>query len=114
MSPEEVLNQAFAVIEDQLKNEEWLLANRQAISDQIDEGFAQSERGELYDPEEAMRILRERRAKRQVACDMQPLYRLRQQAVDDLDSIHAYIEASLGRPPDSMTLRHPDFARISH
>jgi predicted transcriptional regulator len=67
MSPEEVLNQAFAVIEDQLQNEEWLLANRQAISDQIDEGFAQSERGELYDPDEAMRILRERRAKRQVA-----------------------------------------------
>ena len=67
MSPEEVLNQAFAVIEDQLQTEEWLLANRQAISDQIDEGFAQSERGELYDPEEAMRILRERRAKRQVA-----------------------------------------------
>ncbi len=67
MSPEEVLNQAFAVIEDQLQNEEWLLSNRQAISDQIDEGFSQSERGELHDPDEAMRILRERRAKRQVA-----------------------------------------------
>jgi predicted transcriptional regulator len=67
MSPEEVLNQAFAVIEEQLQNEEWLLANKPAISEQIDEGFAQSERGELYDPEEAIRILRERRAKRQVA-----------------------------------------------
>jgi predicted transcriptional regulator len=67
MSPEEVLNQAFVIIDEQLQNEEWLLANRVAISGQIDQGFAQSERGELYDPEEALRILKERRAKRHVA-----------------------------------------------
>jgi predicted transcriptional regulator len=67
MSQEEVLDQAFAVIQDQFQNEEWLLANRKAISDQIDEGFDQSERGELYDAEQAAQILRERRGKRQVA-----------------------------------------------
>ncbi len=67
MSPEEVLDQAFAVIDDQLQNEALLLANKQAISDLLDEAFAQSERGELYDPEEAIQILRNRRAKREVA-----------------------------------------------
>jgi hypothetical protein len=67
MSPDEVLDQAFAVIEDQFENEEWLLASQKQISEQIDQGFEQSERGELYDPEEATRILKERRAKRQVA-----------------------------------------------
>ncbi len=67
MSPDEVLDQAFAVIEDQFENEEWLLASQKQISEQIDQGFEQSERGELYDPEEAIRILKERRAKRQVA-----------------------------------------------
>ena len=67
MSPEDVLNQAFAIIDEQLQNEEWLLVNKEAISAQIDQGFAQSERGELYDPEEAIRILKERRAKRHVA-----------------------------------------------
>jgi hypothetical protein len=67
MSPEEVLNQAFALIEEQLQSEEWLLANKEQISARIDEGFAQSERGELYDPDEAIRILKERRANRQVA-----------------------------------------------
>jgi len=67
MSPDEVLDQAFAVIEDQFENEEWLLASQKQISEQIDQGFEQSDRGELYDPEEATRILKERRAKRQVA-----------------------------------------------
>jgi predicted transcriptional regulator len=67
MSPEEVLNQAFAIIDEQLQNQDWLLANKERISAQIDEGFAQSERGELYEPDEAVRILKERRANRQVA-----------------------------------------------
>jgi len=67
MSPDEVLDQAFAVIEDQFENEEWLLARQKQISEQIDQGFEQSERGELYEPEEAIRILKERRAKRQDA-----------------------------------------------
>jgi len=67
MSPEEVLDQAFAVIHEQYGNEDWLLADREAIAAQIEEGFAQAERGELVDAEQAIRILQDRRAKRQIA-----------------------------------------------
>ena len=67
MSPEEVLDQAFAVIQQQFSDEEWMLAERQTQAFQIAEGFAQSERGELLDPEQAIKVLHERRAKRQVA-----------------------------------------------
>ena len=67
MSPEEVLDQAFAVIEEQLDHEDWMLENREAISAQIEEGLSQAERGEVFGPDQAMRILRERRANRQVA-----------------------------------------------
>jgi predicted transcriptional regulator len=41
-----------------------MLTEREAIAAHIAEGFAQAERGELLDPEEAVLILRERRAKR--------------------------------------------------
>lgn len=61
LSPEEVIHRAFAVIEDQLQHEEWLLTSRSAVAAQIDEGFEQAERGELYDPEEAIRIFHSRR-----------------------------------------------------
>ena len=67
MSPEDVLDQAFAVIQEQYRNDDWMLADREAIGAQIAEGFAQAERGELVDPDEAMRILEERRAKRRIA-----------------------------------------------
>ena len=67
MSPDEVLDQAFAVIHDQFLNQEWMLADRAALADQIEEGFMQAERGELLDSEEAKRVLRDRRASRQVA-----------------------------------------------
>ena len=67
MSPEEVLNQAFAVIHEQYRHEDWMIADRDAIADHIAEGFRQAERGELIDSDEAIRILQERRAKRQIA-----------------------------------------------
>jgi len=67
MSPEDVLDQAFAVIQEQYGNGDWMLAEREVIGAQIAEGFAQAERGELIDPDEAMRILEERRAKRRIA-----------------------------------------------
>jgi predicted transcriptional regulator len=67
MSPDEVLDQAFAVIHEQHKNGDWMLAEREAVAAHVAEGFAQAERGELVDAEEAVRILRERRAKRQLA-----------------------------------------------
>lgn len=67
MSPEEVLDQAFAVIHEQYRNEDWMLADKEAIAAQIAEGFAQAERGELVDAEQAIRILQDRRTKRQIA-----------------------------------------------
>ncbi len=67
MSPEEVLDQAFAVIQEQYRNEEWMLANREAIAAQVEEGFTQAERGELVDADEAVRILQDRRANRRIA-----------------------------------------------
>ena len=67
MSPEEVLDQAFAVIHEQHRNEEWMLEERDAVAAQIAEGFEQAELGELISPEEAIRVLHERRAKRRIA-----------------------------------------------
>ena len=67
MSPEEVLDQAFAVIDEQYRNDVWLMADKSEITAQIEEGFAQARRGELVDAEEAVQILQERRAKRQTA-----------------------------------------------
>jgi predicted transcriptional regulator len=67
MSPEEVLDQAFAVIQDQFLHENWMLAEKESIAAQIETGFAQAERGELFDVEQAVAILQERRAKRRIA-----------------------------------------------
>jgi predicted transcriptional regulator len=67
MSPEEVLDQAFAVIEEQLDSLDWMVENREAIAAHIEEGLEQAERGELIDGEDVARILQERRAKRHVA-----------------------------------------------
>jgi predicted transcriptional regulator len=67
MSPDEVLDQAFAVIHEQLSDEVWLLADKDAVSAQIDEGFEQAQRGELIDADDAIRILKERHAKRRIA-----------------------------------------------
>ena len=67
MSPEEVLDQAFAVIRQQYGNEDWMLADKGAIAAQIETGFAQAERSELIDAEKAIQILRERRGKRRTA-----------------------------------------------
>jgi predicted transcriptional regulator len=44
-----------------------MLADHVAIAAQIEEGFAQAQRGELLDAEQAVRMLQNRRAKRQIA-----------------------------------------------
>jgi predicted transcriptional regulator len=67
MSPDEVLDQAFAVIHEQFQSGDWMMADREAIMAQIEEGFMQAERGDLMDAEEAIRILRDRRANRRIA-----------------------------------------------
>jgi predicted transcriptional regulator len=67
MSPEEVIDQDFAVIQEQHRNEDWMLSNKDAIAAQIEEGFVQAERGELVDAAQAVQILQARRAKRRIA-----------------------------------------------
>jgi hypothetical protein len=67
MSPEEVLDQAFAVIREQYRNEDWLVADKKAIAAQIEEGFRQAEQGDLLDGDQAMQMLQERRSKRRIA-----------------------------------------------
>jgi predicted transcriptional regulator len=67
MSPEELLDQAFAVIDEQQRNGGWMLADREAITAHIAKGLAEAERGELIDADEAQRILRERRSSRSTA-----------------------------------------------
>ena len=64
MSPEDVLDQAVAVIYEQYGNEDWLLADKTAIAAQTEEGFAQAERGALVDAEQAIQVLQDRRAQR--------------------------------------------------
>lgn len=67
MSPEDVLDQAFAVIHEQYRNDDWLLTGKDAISAQIDKGFEQAERGELIDADDAVRMLQDRHAKQRIA-----------------------------------------------
>jgi hypothetical protein len=57
MSPEEVLDQAFAVILEQYRNEDWLVADKKAIAAQIEEGFRQAEQGDLLDGDQALQVL---------------------------------------------------------
>lgn len=59
--PDEVVNCALDLLESQ---ESWIARNRDAIREKLERSWAQAERGELYTPEEALRILDERRAAR--------------------------------------------------
>jgi predicted transcriptional regulator len=67
MSPEEVLDQAFELIREQFRNEDWMQANRADLAAQIEEGFAEAERGELVDADQAVQMLQDRRANRRIA-----------------------------------------------
>ncbi len=67
MTQDEVVSRAFALLDEHDRNLDWMLEDREAIAAQIEEGFQQAERGELIDPEEAIRILRARRANRHIA-----------------------------------------------
>jgi len=59
--PDEVVNRTLDLLESQ---ESWIARNRDAIRERLEHSWAQAERGELYTPEEALRILDERRAAR--------------------------------------------------
>ena len=60
-SADEFVERAVVMLHEQ---EEWLAENRTEIAAQIEHGFAQAERGELVDGEEAFQQLRERHRER--------------------------------------------------
>lgn len=61
-NPDEVVDQAFEIIREQLELEDWMLEQREGIAAHIEKGFAQAERGELIDGDAAIEMLRQRRA----------------------------------------------------
>ena len=63
-NPDEVLDRAFEIIGAQLHLGDWMIEQRDAVSAQIAAGFGQAERGELADGDEALEMLRRRRAER--------------------------------------------------
>jgi Arc/MetJ-type ribon-helix-helix transcriptional regulator len=63
-NPDEVLDQAFEIIREQLQLEDWMVERREAVAAHIETGFAQAERGELIDGDAALEMLRQRRAER--------------------------------------------------
>jgi len=63
-NPGEVLDQALEIIREQLDLEDWMVEQRAAIAAHIEVGFAQADRGELIDGDEAVEMLRKRRAER--------------------------------------------------
>jgi Arc/MetJ-type ribon-helix-helix transcriptional regulator len=60
----EVLEQALAIIREQLDFEDWMLEERAAVAAHIETGLAQAESGELMDGDAAVEMLRQRRAER--------------------------------------------------
>ena len=63
-NPSEVLDQALAIIREQLDLEDWMLEEKESIAAHIKRGFLQAERGELIDGDAAFEILRRRREQR--------------------------------------------------
>jgi antitoxin ParD1/3/4 len=61
---DEVVEQAFEIIREQLESEDWMVGEREAIAAHVERGFGQAERGELLDSETALAALRQRRAER--------------------------------------------------
>jgi Arc/MetJ-type ribon-helix-helix transcriptional regulator len=88
----EVLDQAFDILREQLRFEDWMGKEREGLASQIATGFAQAERGELMDSEEALTLLRQRRAEPAENARMSA-FQLTPQATKDLDGIWWFIAA---------------------
>ncbi|QMV18363.1 hypothetical protein GOB94_06445 [Granulicella sp. 5B5] len=60
----EVVNRLPGLNDSSRQVSDWLYRNREAINDRLDVSFAQAERCESYSPEEALKMLSERRLAR--------------------------------------------------
>jgi len=60
----DVLDQAFEIIREQLDLQGWMLGQREEVAAHIAMGFAQAERGDLVEGDAVAEILRQRRAER--------------------------------------------------
>src|SRR5208337_4866517 len=81
----EVLDQAFEIIREQLNLEDWMLSQREEVAAHIATGFAQAERGELIDEDDALEMLRKRRAAK--TAGVKARMQFTPQAAEDLDTI---------------------------
>lgn len=64
---EEALDRAFEILRAQSEMDDWMIENHEEISEKLQRGFEQSERGELIDDEDAIRMLEQRHAQKQIA-----------------------------------------------
>ncbi len=64
MSQEEVVDQAFTIIRAHHEQDAWMFANRAEVAAQIDEGWAQAERGEMMDADDVVAVLEADRQQR--------------------------------------------------
>jgi Arc/MetJ-type ribon-helix-helix transcriptional regulator len=63
--PAELINRALDLLESQTESQEnWLLRNKDAINERLEESMAQAERGEVYTPEEIRALLSQDRQSR--------------------------------------------------
>jgi predicted transcriptional regulator len=60
--PLDVLDQTFEIIREQLQLGDWMVEQREAVGAHIETGFAQAERGESINGDNAVEMLRRRRA----------------------------------------------------
>ena len=86
----EVLEQAFAIIREQLDFEDWMLEEREAVAAHIEMGFAEAGRGELIDGDAALEMLRQRGRAAEPA-GMNTPFEFTAQATEDLDAIWWFI-----------------------
>ncbi len=65
----DVLDQAFAIVREQLELDDWMLKERETVASHIKTGVAQAERGELSDGDAVVEMLRQGRAERLTSKD---------------------------------------------
>ncbi len=104
-SADEVIEQAFQIIGEQLDLNGWMLEQRASVSAKIDRGFAQAEAGQLIDGDVAIEMLQLAAAPPNDPVEnLIARFQLTPEAADDLDSIWCYIASDNERAADRVEL----------